>query len=227
MPIDLQDELIELRRAILTMGASVEQRMKRSVEALFRRDAEQARVIRTTDKEIDQMEIDIEAACLRILALSQPLAGDLRFVLAVMRITNELERIGDMAKSVAKRAIDLDELPPLAFPSCLHEMADRACEMVSQAVTALADGDAELARRTRLDDQRVDDLLRMLFAWSQEEILRNVEATQATIDMLSIGKKLERVADVATNIAEDVIFMSEGAVVRHRAPMPDGARVRP
>ncbi len=215
MPIDLRSELLGLRRDILTLGAVVEQRVAQALQALLRHNHDMGHLVADGDTEIDRMEVDIEAECLRILALSQPVAGDLRFVLAVMRINNELERIGDLARSIAKRALDLDTLKPIDFPQSLLTMATRAREMLAAAIGALADQDVIAARRVRAADERVDDLQREVFHWVQNEIVNNVETTEAAIDVLSVARKLERIADIATNIAEDVIFLAEGAVVRH------------
>jgi phosphate transport system protein len=214
---DLQDELTDLRRAILSMGASVEQRVNRAIDSLLSSDLELAREVGGGDEEIDAMDVDIEAECLRILALSQPVAGDLRFVLAVMRINSDLERIADMAEGISKRVIDLQSQTPIAVPSAVVEMAGSARRMLAEALSAFADEDVALCLRIRRSDRQVDDLQREVFAWIQDEIPRHVEATRAAIDILSIARKLERIADQATNIAEDVYFIVKGAVIRHTA----------
>lgn len=215
MPIDLPSELTDLRRSILSMGASVEQRLNQSIRALFEFDTEAGRFVKAHDDDIDRMEVDIEAECLKVLALSQPVAGDLRFVLAVMRINNNLERIADMARGIAKRALDLDKLNPPPFPDALVKMAEETRGMFSNALASLADQDAVLARRVREHDERVDDLQKEIFVWVQREIPRHVEQTSAAIDILSAARKFERIADLCTNIAEDVIFLTEGSLVRH------------
>jgi len=213
--MDLVKEMTALRRSILMMGAVVEQRVQRAVKALLEHDMELAREVRTGDREIDQMELEIEEECLRVLALLHPVAGDLRFVLAVMRINANLERIADMAKSIAKRVLDLEQLHRIEMPPSLRMMADSTCRMLSEALVALSDQSTVIAYRVRSDDQRIDDLLKEIFTWAQREIPHHVENTQAAIDVLSVARKLERIADVATNIAEDVIFFAEGSLVRH------------
>lgn len=215
MPMQLLKELVDLRRNILTMGAAVEQRIRWAVRALLEGDMEAAQLVRKGDNEIDRMEIVNEEECLRILALTHPVAGDLRFVLSAMRINTNLERIADMARSVAKRAVDIHQLRTVEPPPALATMAIETEQMFINAMKALADENADLAQRIRKDDQRVDDLQKEVFAWAQIEIPRHVEATEAAIDVLSIARKLERIADVCTNIAEDVIFMSKGSLVRH------------
>jgi len=215
MPIDLPKELTQLRRDILTMGAAVEQRLNRAATALLSGDVDAARSVRHGDKEIDQMELEIEEECLRILALSHPVAGDLRFVLAVIRINTNLERIADMVKSIAKRLIDIDEVGPIQAPPALRTMMEESQRMFSDALVALTDENTDLARRIREADERVDDLQKEVFAWAQKEIPEHTDRTQAAIDVLSIARKLERIADVSTNMAEDVIFLSEGSLIRH------------
>ena len=215
MPIDLPVKLTELKQAILVMGANVEHRVKQATMAILNRDEAAAATVRAGDDEIDRMELDIEEECLRILALSHPVAGDLRFVLAVMRINSELERIADLARSIAKRAQDLQRMETLSFPPGLKLMAEETRGMLSGVLTALSDQDADFARRIRLADDRVDDLLKEIFAWIQEEIPRHVEHTEQAIDVLSVARKLERIADLATNMAEEVIFLIEGEIVRH------------
>lgn len=215
MPIDLQTELTDLRRAILTLGAAVEQRVSKAVDALVDHDLDAARFVRTGDDEIDRMDVEIEEECFRMLALTQPVASDLRFILAVLRINNELERIADLANSIAKRVLHLEQDAPIVTPPALTEMAYSTLKMLSDALSALSSHDAGLARRIRLDDKRVDDLQKEIFAWIHQEIPRHVESTQGAIDVLSVSRALERIADMSTNIAEDVIFLIEGAVVRH------------
>jgi phosphate transport system protein len=215
MPIDLQHELTELRRAILTMGSLVEQRVEQAIDALLRGEVQEARFVRQGDGDIDEMDVDIEAECLRVLALSQPVAADLRFVLTVLRVNGELERIGDQAKSIAKRVIDLSETAPMDVPVILREMAAATRSMLSDALTAFAEEDAELSRQVLAADEQVDAYQKQIFAWVQEEIPRHVDETRAVIDLLSVARRLERIADLATNIAENVIFLVKGSQVRH------------
>ncbi|MHC4908120.1 MAG: phosphate signaling complex protein PhoU [Planctomycetota bacterium] len=216
MAIDLPTELVSLRRSILAMGASVEQRVGRIVESMQCGDIQLARSVRIADDEIDEMEVDIESECLRILALTQPVAGDLRFVLTVLRINSELERIADGAKGIAKRIIDLERLGAVVVPpESLLEMARCAHRMLGDAIAALADENAVLCRRIKNEDKRVDALQKEIFAWAQTTIPEDVGVTSAAIDILSIASKLERMGDLAENIAEDVVFLIDGSLVRH------------
>lgn len=217
MSVDLQSELTELRRQILRMGASVESRVRQAAAALIDHDVVTAREVRTGDDEIDEMDLDIEEECLRILALSQPVAGDLRFVLSVLRINTELERIGDCAKGIAKRVLALESnFENITLPGTVRAMCTYTLNMLSNALNALSRGDSELARQVRRDDDRVDDLQKEVFAWVQGTLPDQIDAMQSILDVLSIARKLERIADMATNISEDVIFLVEGEVIRHR-----------
>jgi phosphate transport system protein len=215
MAIDLIQELTDVRRMILTMASSVQRQVDRAMTALETRDIALARIVKEGDEEINHLELDIENECLRIFALSHPVAGDLRFVMAVLRINSNLERIGDKAKSIAKRTIDLIDCAPLSIPPSMIEMGRESRAMLSDAVKALTDEDADLCRHVRHSDDRVDALQKELFTWAHAEIPRHVESTHAVIDILSISRALERIADLSSNIAEDVIFIVEGTIVRH------------
>jgi phosphate transport system protein len=213
--INQELELVELRRALLTMSAAVEQRVRVVLESLIEDDYDAATEVRHGDRAIDNMELDIEASCMRILALSQPVAGDLRFILAALRINGDLERIADMAKSMAKRILKLRQTPELELPEALPQMARYCGTMLGKVLTALADEDVAAANEVRTDDARLDALEKDVFRWAHQEIPKNVEWTQGVIDLLTITRSIERIGDLATNIAEDVIFLVEGAVVRH------------
>jgi len=216
MGMSLVNELVEVRRSILSMAASVERQVHRALSALTNKDIALARLVKAGDEEINQLELDIENECLKIFALTHPVASDLRFVMAVLRINSNLERIGDKAKSIAKRIIDLTDCIPLAFPPVMTDMCEKTRKMLGDALTALANEDAELGRSVRMSDDDVDFLQKEIFNWAHEEIPRHVESTHAVIDVLSISRALERIADLSAAIAEDVIFLVEGSIVRHR-----------
>ncbi len=215
MAIDLHKELLNLRREILNMGAVVEQRLRRVIEALEHFDSAVARDVRAADVEIDNIEIQIDSECLRVLALGQPVAGDLRFVLTVMRINSELERIGDYCRGIAKRIVNISMMPAIDLPDTLFELAAGAQQMLADALAALSNEDASLCRQVRRSDDRIDDLNREVFAWCRSEIPRDVENMDAAIEVLSIAQRFERIADVSAAIAGEVIFLVEGNVVRH------------
>lgn len=219
MAIDLPTELLTLRRSILTMGVTVEDRLNRALTGLLEGNMDAATSVRHGDSDIDEMEIDIEGECLRVLALTHPVASDLRFVFAVLRINNDLERMADMAASIAKRAIGISECELIIErPQALRQMAESTQQMVSDALRAFTDGDVKLAQHVRRADDRVDDLQKEIFVWVQTEIPLHVERTGPFIELLSVARKLERIADLCTNIAEDVIYLAEGRNVRHESP---------
>ncbi len=215
MPINLAKELVDLRHSICSMGRIVEERVGVALDALWQHDTDAATAVRRGDRSIDRMEVAIEEECLRVLALSHPVAADLRFVVAVLRINGDLERIADMAKGIAKRVIDLEQNHAMEPPDVLRDMAHDAGRMLADALTALESSDVTLAAKVRAADDRVDALLKDAFAWALLEIPRRIENTEAVLDVLSIARKLERIADLATNIAEDVQFLLNGAIVRH------------
>lgn len=215
MAVNLQTEILELRRSLLSMGALVEQRVNAIVEALIETNLEIAKSVRQGDDEIDQMEVDIEAQCMRLLALAHPVATDLRFVLAVIRISGELERIGDLARGISKRILRLGLTQPSDMPPPLIDVAFGARTMLSDVLSAMINEDAHLCRQVRRSDQRIDDIHKTVLLWGREEMPRNPAAATNAIEILGIAQRFERIADVSAHIADDVIFLIEGRVVRH------------
>jgi len=211
----LPNELIKLRRMLLTMGAEVEQRVTHALDGLLRHDLRLAESVRYGDDEIDQMDVDVEAECVEILALHQPVARDLRYVLAALRINADLERIADLARGVAKRAMKLEEMSPVERPPALLQMAVLLKSMLAETLKALADQDENLARTLRPRDREVDALYKQMMAWSIEHVADHGNDAKAIIGVLSIVRAVERMADLTTNIAEAVIFSVGGEVVRH------------
>ena len=218
MAVNLQNDLIELRRSLLSMGALVEQRVNDIVDALIDSNLQTADAVRRGDDEIDQMEVSIEAQCMRLLALAHPVATDLRFVLAVIRISGELERIGDLARGIAKRIIKLSQVDAVELPSSLIDLAFGSRTMLSDVLSAMGSEDANLCRQVRRSDQRIDDIHKTVLVWAREEIPKSSESASMAIEFLSIAQRLERIADLASHVADDVIFLIEGRVVRH---LPD------
>lgn len=215
MSHNLTEQMTDLRRALLSMCASVENRVLKATDALLARNPEAAKLVKNGDQEIDQMDINVEAECLRILALQQPVAGDLRFVVASLRVEADLERIGDLAKGIAKRVIAMSKQTPFPYPDELVEMVRATRVILGDALRALAEGDPALAARVRADDQRVDDLYKGIVAWAVREVALHADEARAIVDLLSVVRALERIGDLSTNIAESVIFVVEGEVVRH------------
>jgi len=217
MAVDLRNEMVDLRRNLLAMGAAVEQRVTRVIESMIEGDLSLAESVKAGDAEIDRMELELEASCMRLLALAQPVAGDLRLILSVIRISGQLERVADLARGIAKKLIKVSALDSIEIPGAMTDLAFATRTMLSDALAALANEDAALCRQVRRSDQRVDDLYKEILIWGREEIPQHPETAQSAIDILTIAQRFERIADMTTNIAEDVIFMVEGRVVRHEA----------
>lgn len=215
MPIDLHSELLRVRRDLLTMGAVVEQRVEGVIKSIIDNDAAAAQRIRDGDTEIDRMEMEIEEESMRLLALTQPVAGDLRFILAVLRINGELERIADLAKGIAKRQIRISAQSEVRVPAITIEMGRSTRSMLAEVLTGLSDADADRCRRIATTEESVDRLHKQVAAWVREEIARTPASASAVIDILTISQRFERMADIVTCIAEDVVFLVEGRVVRH------------
>jgi phosphate transport system protein len=216
MAIDLQTEMLTLRRNLLAMGAATEQRLSLATFALVEGNVDAARAVKGGDAEIDAMEVDLETQCMRILALGSPVAHDLRFVLSVIRISADFERIADLSRGIAKKVLRWGNgNGPTEVPGALADMASSASAMLGDVLAALSDEDVERCREVRRADRRVDDLNKEVAATSRQLIHDDVSRTAEAIDMMQIAQRLERIADIATNIAEDVIFLAEGRVVRH------------
>ena len=216
MAIDLQTEMLTLRRNLLAMGAATEQRLSLATFALVEGNVDAARTVKGGDAEIDAMEVDLETQCMRILALGSPVAHDLRFVLSVIRISADFERIADLSRGIAKKVIRWEAgHASVEVPGALADMAEAARTMLADVLAALSDEDPELCREVRRADRRVDDLNKEVVASMRAVIQADVGRTSESIDLMQIAQRLERIADITTNIAEDVIFLVEGRVVRH------------
>jgi len=216
MSIHLRKEIERLKKQILLMGAEVEEAVRKSVEALISRDFKLSQEVIEHDEELDHLEVEVEEACLKILALHQPVAIDLRYVIAVLKMNNDLERIGDLAVNIAERAAYLATHPPLDVPIDLRAMADLTQAMLRKALDSLVNSNVALARQVRTSDDEVDALNREMFIVIQDYIRANPERVAEAIHLLSASRHLERIADQANNIAEDVIYMVEGEIVRHK-----------
>ncbi len=223
----LQREIDRLKRKVLTVGALVEENLRRSLRAIEQRDREVAAEVIRADEVIDQNEVDVEEECLKILALYQPVASDLRFVAAVIKINSYLERIGDLAVNIAERALQLAEGDPLPLPPDLPLMADRTTAILEKALDALVRRDAVTARLVLAADDEIDDLYRGLLEQLKDIIRNDVGRLDAIVVLFSVARYLDRLADHCVNIAEDVLYMVEGEIHRHRgvteAEGPPGA----
>lgn len=209
-------DLVNLKKLLLEVGAMVEEATNKAITALTQRRADVAAEVIESDDEIDSKEVLIEEECLKILALHQPVASDLRFVIAALKVNNDLERMGDQAVNIAERAAALAELPPIEIPLNVDRMADVVKTMVRSSLDAHVNLDTELALSVGRMDDEVDDLNREVFAIMQEAMSRDQSLIARAVHYLSASRDLERIADLATNVAEDVVFMVEGEVIRHR-----------
>ncbi len=212
----LERDLEELQQTLLTLAASVEEAIHKAIRALQERDSALAEAVIDGDNQIDVEENHIEEECLKMLALHQPVAIDLRRITAAMKINGELERMGDLAEDIAERALHLVGLPPMAVPAKLQRMTDLTTAMVHQSLDAFVSLDARLARTVcRLDDE-VDrynaEIIRELIA----AMRANPVIVEQGLSLFSATRHLERIADHATNIAEDVVYLVEGEIIRHR-----------
>jgi phosphate transport system protein len=202
------------------MGAMVESAIHRAIASLVDRLPELADQVLAGDDAIDECELQVEDACLKILALHQPVASDLRYVVAVMKVNNDLERMGDLAQNIAERAAYLSTHPPLKVELPFARMTQKVQGMVSSALDALVNSDTRLARRVCEQDDEVDELNREMYVVLQDVMKRDPDSVERAVHTLSVARHLERIADQATNIAEDVVFMVEGEVIRHHLEAP-------
>jgi len=217
MTTHFSKEIDRLKQSILALSAVVEHSVAIAVRSLDERNAETAKRIIDSDNEIDEMEVDIEEACLKILALHQPVAIDLRFIVACLKINSDLERIGDLAVNIAERAAYLANHPPVEVPFDFRAMTDKAQDMLKKALDALVNMDIGLAFEVINEDDEIDDMNREMYDSIQAAMKTNIEQVSELQHLLSASRHLERIGDHATNIAEDVIYMIQGEIVRHKA----------
>jgi phosphate transport system protein len=210
------DELTELKKEILKMGTLVEESIFKSIEALKQLDTDQANRVITDDKLIDELELKIEEKSLDLLALQQPMAVDLRFITMAMKITNELERVADLAVDIAQRVLELVGKPLLKPLIDIPKLTTVAQKMTKDAIGAFINRDADLAGKVILMDSQADNLRNVI----QQELINDYMAKDLTtatraVPLLLIARHLERICDHATNIAEDIIYMCSAKVVKH------------
>ncbi len=215
MAVLMQQELNVLKKELLTLGAEVEGRVKQAVQALLTGDRALAEQVKGGDDQIDNMEIELEEECLKILALHQPVATDLRFIVSVLKINNDLERVADFAVNIADRALDLDATNKIDCPYDIATMAQLVEKMIKMALDSLVERDSTLARETIHLDDEVDIMHRGNFSRVKEAIRTNPDNLDGLIYYLSISRYLERMGDLATNIAEDVVYQVDGEIIRH------------
>jgi len=217
METHFQQELNKLKENLLKMAGLVEEAIRNAVEALVKRNTALAEKTIAEDKGINQMEIVIDDWCLKLLALHQPLAADLRFITSAMRICIELERMGDQAVNISERAISLNQEPQLKPYIDIPRMAEIAQSMVKDVLDAFVNGDANLARSVCARDDQVDALNDQVFRELLTYMMSDSKTITRAVHLIIVGRCLERIADHATNIAEGVIFMVKALVIKHRA----------
>jgi phosphate transport system protein len=215
MPRHFHEELEALKQTLLAMGGLVEDQIRHVMQALVDRDDAIASEVIERDRQVNAYDVEVDAQCVELLALHQPAAGDLRFITTAMKIVTDLERIGDQAVNIAQRVIELNQEPQLKPYIDLPRMAARAQAMVKESLDAFVARDTELARRVRAEDDEVDALKEQIFRELLTFMMEDPRSIPRAIRLILISRCMERVADHATNIAEMVIYLVEGKMVRH------------
>ncbi len=209
------EELEALKQTLLAMGGLVEDQIRRAMRALIERDDVIAQEVIDRDRQVNTYDIEVDEQCVNLLALHQPAAGDLRSITTAMKIVTDLERIGDQAVNIAERALELNREPQLKPYIDLPRMADRAQRMVKESLDAFVAGDTALARQVCGEDAEVDALKEQIFRELLTFMMEDPRTVSRAIRVILISRFMERVADHATNIAEMVIYLVEGKMVRH------------
>ena len=222
------DELSHVKVRLLTMSGEAEAALGLAVEGLLERDEDKARRVIAGDRVIDSMEVEIEEQCINLLALQQPMARDLRMLTSALKIANDLERVGDHAVNIAQSAERLSQARPITPEPEIIEMARLARDMLSDALEAFIRGDAAAGREVCLRDDKVDALHRSVFRILLTHMMEDPHMIGAGMELFLVSRNLERVADLATNIGEDVVFLVEGKSIKYHAedrgePRPSGA----
>jgi phosphate transport system protein len=212
----IRREISTLKKEILALGAAVEEILYKAMKSLEERNKALAEQVMKEDMAIDEMEVEIEEDCLKVLALHQPVAIDLRLIIAILKINSDLERVGDLAVNIAERSAFLATKERVQIPADFMKMSEIARDMLKKSLDSLVTEDTALAHKVCGMDDAVDAINREMYLLVQEEIKKDPAKMESLIHLLSISRHLERVADSATNIAEDVIYMIEGEIVRHK-----------
>ena len=215
MTMHFMREVENLKREILALGGLVEESVFKAVRSVLDNNSELAREVVRRDDEIDELEVDIEEDCLKILALHQPVAVDLRFIVSVLKINSDLERIGDLSVNIAQRALLLASDPGFPRPDILSTMAEKARAMLRDSLDALVRWDCDLALQVLSSDDDVDAMNRQVYDSIRAALESGSRDVAPHIHMLTVARATERIADHATNIALDVLYLIEGTIVRH------------
>lgn len=217
MTVHMKREIDHLKQMLLTLCSTVEEQLWQAVKSIQNGDEQLARQVISNDAQVDQMEVDVEEECLKILALYQPVAIDLRFIITALKINNDLERIGDLSVNIAERGEFLALNDPVDVPLDFENMAEKTQAMLRLSIDALINMDIHLAQRVCKSDDEVDAINKEMFDIVADAIRKNPDRIDVLTHTLSASRHLERIADHATNIAEDVIYMVEGKIIRHHA----------
>jgi phosphate transport system protein len=212
----LQREIERLKKHLLSLCAIVEDQVQMAIQALLERDEDLARKVERRDADVDQREIEVEEECLKTLALYQPVAIDLRLIIAALKINNDLERIGDLAVNIAHKAAAFAGEPPLEIPFDIGGMWEKTQVMLRDSLNALVNMDARLAEAVCAGDDEVDRMKHETRLALEERMRQEPERVRPLLRLMAVSRNLERIADCATNIAEDVIYLVDGKIVRHR-----------
>jgi len=216
MRVHLQREIDKLHVSVLALSAEVEENVRAAVRSVENRDAVLAHTVIQRDQATDTMEVDIEEECLKILALHQPVASDLRMIVAVLKINQDLERIGDLAAHIAERALFLCCQPSIDIPFRLGSMADKTQQMLKNVLDAFVNLDEAGARKVCAADSAVNAIKKEVIRQASDAIMQTPERLEIFLQIISIARHLERIADHAVNIAEDLLYLIEGTIVRHQ-----------
>jgi len=216
MQISFDEELAGLKEKILLMGSKVEEAIRLAMKSLVGRDTKLARQVIQSDRDINDLEIEVDEVCHRLLALHQPMAGDMRFITSAMKINSDLERMGDLAVNICERAITLNEVAPLKPFIDIPHLAAIAQEMVKVSLDSLVNRDADSAKKVCERDDEVDNLNDQIIRELISYMLEDRANIKRALDLILVSRYLERIADHATNVAEDVIYMVKGKDIRHR-----------
>jgi len=223
MTVHLQLDISDLHRELLAMCGRVEDLIHRAVEQLPAANLEECQNIIKADNEIDRMDVRIEDLCLKVLALHQPVAIDLRRITTVMKISAELERVADLAANISERACGLLENPEVQIPDLVSEMADKAIAMLHHSIDAYVDLNSELARQVCQEDDEIDKMNKQVIDQLITFMHNAPDQLDALLHLFSASRQIERVADHATNIAEDVVYLVEGSIIRHATSLENQA----
>ncbi len=208
-------DIADLREKILTMASHAEAAVSQAVQALAQRDEPLAHTVEEADATLDHFEVELDELCINLLALKAPLASDLRLITVAMKISQNLERVGDEATKIARRAIDLIGQPPVKIFVDIPRLGALATEMLKSALDAFVNGDAELARTVIQRDHEMDDLNKRVHRELAAFMAQQTESITRCLHLMVVSKSLERIADHATNVAEEVVYLLEGRDIRH------------